>query len=93
MKSGKTKYYWCPKVYTSHIAYSTHLNKVLPDKNLKSTETQKEQLFNISNLSISRLELDPDINKAVSSDIEYESERYDKKTRGFSSNPEHDGVG
>ena len=63
MKRGKTQCHWCHKLYTSPGAYSKHLKKVHPDKNLKNTGKRKRQFSDISNLSIYGSKLYPDLDK------------------------------
>ena len=65
MYRGKTRCQWCPKLYTSPGAYSTHLQKVHPEINLKSTGKRKRRFSNISNLSLSTSvsELDTDLDE------------------------------
>ena len=63
MNRGKTRCHWCPKLYTSPGTYSTHLKKVHLEKNLKNTGKRKRRFSDISNLSISGSQLDPDLAK------------------------------
>ena len=63
MNRGKTRCHWCPKLYTSPGAYSTHLKKVHPEMNFKSTGKPKRRFSYISDLSTSGLGLDPDLDK------------------------------
>ena len=63
MNRGKTRCQWCPKLYTSPGAYSTHLQKVHPEVNPISTGKRKRRFSDISNLSTSGSELDPDLDK------------------------------
>ena len=63
MNRGKTRCHWCPKLYTSPRAYSIHLKKVHPEMNLKSTGKRKRLFSDITNLSASGSELDPDLDK------------------------------
>ena len=125
MYSGTTRCQWCPKLYTSPGAYSTHLQKVHTEINLKSTGKRKRRFSNTSNLSLSTSvsELDSDLDEHGStgrrhsdqsnpitfppyldlktlltivsqdygsSDIEYESEGFDRKARDFTSDSELD---
>ena len=66
MNRGKTRCHWCPNLYTTPGAYSTHLKKVHPEMNFKSTGKQKRQFSDIINLSTSGSELDPDLDKPES---------------------------
>ena len=63
MNRGKTRCHWCSNLYTSPGAYSTHLKKVHTEMNFKGTGKRKRRFSDISNLSTSGSELDPDLDK------------------------------
>ena len=92
----KTRCQWCPKLYTSARAYSTHLTKVHPTENLQALEeTRKHQFSDLSDYDSS---LDPEqipqeISQSnfVSPDLESENEGSDRELLDISSDYDSDG--
>ena len=96
MNRHKTRCQWCPKLYTSAGAYSTHLTKAHPTENLQALEETRKRRF--SDLSDSDSSLDPEqirreISRSnfVSPDLESENEGSDRELLDISGDYDSDG--
>jgi len=96
MNRHKIRCQWCPQLYTLPRAYSNHLAKFHPEKNLslEKPKSRKCRLSDLSNSDSSPSEFEIAniaeffLEKCNSSDSELESEGSDKEAQDYSSDSE-----